>query len=59
MIEIRSKVYKKLTEMHSTKACKEYIKGLELLEKECGFSYEKIPQLQDVSDYLNSMPNFN
>ena len=46
---------KALFEKH---ACAEYKANFPLLEAECGFSPGKIPQLQDVSDFLEARTGF-
>lgn len=50
-------VFTNLTKMHSTYACSEYQKEFSRFVNQCGFSPDKIPQLNDVSNYLKSNRN--
>lgn len=45
-------VYKKLTSLYPTHACKQQNYVLPLLEQNCGYGPNGIPQLEDVSRYL-------
>ncbi|GFO05701.1 tyrosine 3-monooxygenase [Plakobranchus ocellatus] len=51
-------VYSKLKELFPTHACKEHIQVFNFLEEECGFSADKIPQLEDVSNFLKRKTGF-
>lgn len=51
-------IYSKLKELFPTHACAEFNHILPLLELNCGYSELTIPQLQDVSDYLQSVTGF-
>jgi phenylalanine-4-hydroxylase len=39
-------------------ACKEYLHSLELMKVHCGYSRDKIPQQQDISEFLLKTNNF-
>ena len=47
-------VYTHLTRLYKTHACYEHNHVFPLLEENCGYSAEDIPQLQAVSDFLKS-----
>merc|ERR1712227_1098679 len=51
-------VYIKLKELYATHACYEFNHVFPLLEENCGFSENNIPQLQAVSDFLKSVTGF-
>lgn len=51
-IETWRTVYTKLKELYPTHACKQHNYIFPLLEQNCGYCPDKIPQLQDVSDFL-------
>eukprot|EP01134_Creolimax_fragrantissima_P006795 CFRG6795T1 len=52
------KVYKRLTDLYPTHACKEHRRALPLLEQYCGYGVDNIPQLQDISNFLHSQTGF-
>jgi len=49
-----SAVYKELVSLLPNKACNQHNGVLALLEKECGYSADNIPQLEDISNFLKS-----
>merc|ERR1711872_460314 len=51
-------VYNKLTTLYKTHACYEHNHVFPLLEENCGYSEDDIPQLQTVSDFLKSVTGF-
>ncbi|XP_033740980.1 tyrosine 3-monooxygenase-like isoform X2 [Pecten maximus] len=51
-------VYSRLQDFFPTHACKEHRENFELLEKECGYCLTRIPQLEDVSNYLKRRTGF-
>lgn len=51
-------VFRKLTTMYKTHACYEHNHVFPLLEENCGYNEDNIPQLQTVSDFLRSVTGF-
>jgi len=51
-------VFNNLTRLYKTHACYEHNHVFPLLEENCGFSEDEIPQLQTVSDFLKSVTGF-
>ncbi|KAJ1921915.1 hypothetical protein H4219_000261 [Mycoemilia scoparia] len=51
-------VFRELTSLHATHACREYRHIFPLLEKNCGYREDNIPQLQDVSNFLRVSSGF-
>ena len=53
-VECWGTVYRSLVSLFPTHACDVHIKNFRLLERECGYSADKIVQLEDVSNFLKS-----
>ncbi|XP_027743695.1 tryptophan 5-hydroxylase 1 isoform X2 [Empidonax traillii] len=51
-------VYRELTNLYPTHACREYLKNLPLLTKYCGYREDNIPQMEDVSRFLKERTGF-
>ena len=47
-------VYRTLKKLFPTHACSQFNHIFPLLEQNCGYSENNIPQLQDISEYLHS-----
>ena len=45
-------IFSKLTELYPTHACREFNHVFPLLVENCGFRVDNIPQLEDVSNFL-------
>ena len=56
--KVWTEVYTKLTKLYKTHACYEHNHVFPLLEENCGYSANEIPQLQVVSDFLRSVTGF-
>ncbi|XP_032894273.1 tyrosine 3-monooxygenase-like [Amblyraja radiata] len=57
-IEIWKVVYTKLTTLYPSHACKQFLDAFRLLEQQCGYRADNIPQLQDVSVFLQGRTGF-
>lgn len=57
-IQTWSHVYKNLKKLYPTHACSKFNQILSKLEKDCGYSEREIPQLNDVSLYLQKASGF-
>ena len=53
--KVWKEVYTNLTRLYKTHACYEHNHVFPLLEENCGYSPDEIPQLQVVSDFLRSV----
>eukprot|EP00697_Spironema_sp_BW2_P015823 gnl/Spiro4/6814_TR3527_c0_g1_i1.p1 gnl/Spiro4/6814_TR3527_c0_g1~~gnl/Spiro4/6814_TR3527_c0_g1_i1.p1 ORF type:complete len:462 (+),score=109.55 gnl/Spiro4/6814_TR3527_c0_g1_i1:42-1388(+) len=53
-----STVYNNLMKLLPTHACREYLHVLPLLESNCGYSPDRIPQLADISQFLKECTGF-
>ncbi|XP_051547032.1 phenylalanine-4-hydroxylase-like [Myxocyprinus asiaticus] len=51
-------VFKELKTLYPTHACREHNRVFPLLEKYCGYREDNIPQLEDISRYLQSCTGF-
>ncbi|KAI8986037.1 Biopterin-dependent aromatic amino acid hydroxylase-domain-containing protein [Pilobolus umbonatus] len=52
------KVYRSLTAMYPTYACREHVNSFPLLVQHCGYSDKNIPQLEDISQFLKNITGF-
>lgn len=48
----RREVYRQLRGIYPSLACRQFMEGLQQLEKECGYGEERIPQLREISAFL-------
>ncbi|CAG0895828.1 unnamed protein product [Cyprideis torosa] len=51
-------VYRSLTSLYPTHACREFNYIFPLLQENCGYREDNIPQLQDVSNFLKDCTGF-
>jgi len=51
-------VYERLRACHEKWACKEYKEMIPQMEKYCGYAPNNIPQLEDISDFLQQRTGF-
>eukprot|EP00435_Cladocopium_sp_Y103_P019208 s3304_g4.t1 len=51
-------VYERLHALHDKWACREYREMLPQMEKYCGYAVNNIPQLPDISDFLQQRTGF-
>ncbi|XP_072340871.1 tyrosine hydroxylase 2 [Scyliorhinus torazame] len=52
-------VYIKLSTLYPSHACKQFLDAFHILEKDCGYRADNIPQLQDVSSFLKERTGFH
>ncbi|KAJ8344237.1 hypothetical protein SKAU_G00315660 [Synaphobranchus kaupii] len=45
-------VFRELSQLYPSYACREYVRNLPLLSQHCGYREDNIPQLEDVSRFL-------
>eukprot|EP00064_Thunnus_orientalis_P014126 superscaffoldBa00002415_g14167 len=51
-------VYQKLRSIYPSLACRQFLDGLQQLERECGYGEDRIPQLREVSAFLKEKTGF-
>ncbi|CAH0390475.1 unnamed protein product [Bemisia tabaci] len=56
--ETWGKVFKQLTQLYPTHACKEFNHVFPLLIQNCGYREDNIPQLEDISNFLKDSTGF-
>ena len=47
-------VFNKLKDLYPTHACEQYNKYFPMMEQFCGYRADNIPQLEEVSNFLQS-----
>lgn len=53
-----STIFRELTKLYPTHACREFNHAFPLLIDNCGFREDNIPQLQDISEFLKNCTGF-
>lgn len=53
-----STMFKELVKLYPTHACREFNHAFPLLQDNCGFREDNIPQLQEISDFLKECTGF-
>uniref|UniRef100_A0A8C8CF86 Biopterin-dependent aromatic amino acid hydroxylase family profile domain-containing protein n=1 Tax=Oncorhynchus tshawytscha TaxID=74940 RepID=A0A8C8CF86_ONCTS len=54
----RREVYRTLRTIYPDLACRQFLGGLQQLERECGYGEDSIPQLREVSAFLREKTGF-
>jgi len=57
-VETWKAVYERLQECHQKWACREYLEMLPQMERYCGYAPDNIPQLPDISEFLQQRTGF-
>jgi phenylalanine-4-hydroxylase len=57
-ISVWTAVWDQMDPLLEKHACKEYLAALKQMKKHCGYSRDRIPQQQDISEYLLRRTNF-
>jgi phenylalanine-4-hydroxylase len=57
-VSVWADVYTRLKQLYPTHACKQFRQVLPLLEKHCGYGTHSVPQLDDVSRFLQDCTGF-
>uniref|UniRef100_H2YCI3 phenylalanine 4-monooxygenase n=1 Tax=Ciona savignyi TaxID=51511 RepID=H2YCI3_CIOSA len=57
-VETWGKVYKELMSLHPTYACAQHLQNLPLLSKYCNCAEDNVPQLEDISNFLQDRTGF-
>jgi phenylalanine-4-hydroxylase len=57
-IKTWGKIFRELTKLYPTNACQEFNHVFPLLQENCGFREDNIPQLQDVANFLKDCTGF-
>jgi len=53
-----SAIWDRLMDLLPKHACSEYLEALELMKQEAGYSRERIPQLQDINEFVSARSGF-